>query len=81
MVFSFLFLFVLLFFSLRVSDEEKSTSVTFAAYIYGVITLNQQILFSLSLSLFAQYRHTSKRRRGMYVLLIDEQTKRSKKKE
>jgi hypothetical protein len=50
MVFTFLFLFVLLFFSLWVSDKEKSTSVTFSAYIYEVITLNEQIL-SLSLSL------------------------------
>jgi len=77
------FFFSSLFFSLWVSDKEKSTSVTFSAYTYEVITLNEQILSpSLSLSPFflSQYRRTSKRRRGMCVLLIVEQTSTSKKK-
>ena len=77
----FLFLFVLLFFSTGVSDEEKSTSVTFSAYIYikEVITLNEQIL-----SLIFPCPNVSVRQNdevGMYVLLMDEQATRSNRKE
>jgi Zn-dependent protease with chaperone function len=68
MVFPFLFLFVLLFFSLWVSDKEKSTSVTFSAYTYGVITLNEQIL-SLSLSILLASIQTHVKTTMRYVCI------------